>query len=73
MRYMLRTSIGAVIFALITSFSPVHSGEPPNFIQETFSEDGVDSAWANYQSIFLDSNTVLDGKTKELMALSVSA
>jgi|GEM_PF-1043224 len=69
----LAMSIGLVMLALTTVSNPAHAEQAPNFIQETFPQQGVDSAWESYQSVFFGADAVLDGKTKELMALAVSA
>lgn len=72
MKSILSKGIGVFVLAMMVSLGTAYGSEPPNFIQETFPAPGVDAAWENYQSIFMDEEAVLDGKTKELMALAVS-
>jgi AhpD family alkylhydroperoxidase len=73
MKFLMITTASALVFTLIVLISPAQSGEPPAFIQETFPEQGVEAAWESYKSVFLDPEAALDTRTKELMALAVSA
>jgi AhpD family alkylhydroperoxidase len=47
-------------------------GLVPGFFK-AFPESGVAGAWSEFKSIQLNPNTKLDGKTKELIGLAVSA
>ncbi len=73
MKSILSVGGGIALMVLMMGFNSAHGGEAPNFIEKTFPGQGVASAWENYQSVFFDAEAVLDGKTKELMALAVSA
>ncbi|MDQ2078424.1 carboxymuconolactone decarboxylase family protein [Marinimicrobium sp. ABcell2] len=72
MKTILNTSIAALVMILTLGLSPAYA-QAPEFIQETYPERGVNSAWESYQAVFLDPNAALDAKSKELMALAVSA
>lgn len=63
----------AAIIAAVAFIGLAQAQEPPAFIQETFPEQGVEAAWEGYQAVFLDPDAALDQKTKELVALGVSA
>ncbi|AGA34690.1 Alkylhydroperoxidase AhpD core [Thioalkalivibrio nitratireducens DSM 14787] len=73
MKPIITTTASALIIATMAFVAPVHSGEAPAFIQETFPEQGVTSAWESYESVFLHPDAALDVKTKELIALAVAA
>lgn len=45
---------------------------PPPFMQETLPQGAIDGSWAEYQAI-MNPEGALDGMTKELIALAVSA
>jgi AhpD family alkylhydroperoxidase len=47
-------------------------GSVPTFFK-LFPEVGIAGAWAEFKSVQLNPNTKLDGKTKELIGLAVSA
>ncbi len=47
-------------------------GSVPTFFK-LFPESGIAGAWAEFKSVQLNPNTRLDGKTKELIGLAVSA
>ncbi len=47
-------------------------GSVPGFFKQ-FPESGIAGAWAEFKSVQLNPNTKLDGKTKELIGLAVSA
>jgi AhpD family alkylhydroperoxidase len=47
-------------------------GSVPSFFK-AFPESGIAGAWAEFKSIQLNPKTKLDGKTKELIGLAVSA
>ena len=47
-------------------------GMVPSFLK-AFPESGIAGAWAEFKTIQLSSTTKLDGKTKELIGLAVSA
>jgi AhpD family alkylhydroperoxidase len=47
-------------------------GSVPSFFK-AFPESGIAGAWAEFKSIQLNPKTKLDGKTKELLGLAVSA
>jgi AhpD family alkylhydroperoxidase len=61
----------ALVIAMLTA--PLHADEAPAFIQDTYPTQSVDAAWDDYQSVFLDPEGALDARTKELIALAVSA
>ncbi len=74
MKSLIITTAAALALALTTGFAaPAHGNEAPEFVQDTFPEQGVDAAWESIRSVFMDPETALDGKTKELIALAVSA
>ncbi len=74
MKTIVITTVGALALAITTGFAaPVHSSDAPDFVQNTYPEHGVEAAWQNIQSVLVDPDTALDGKTKELIALAVSA
>lgn len=70
--FMLSNAVIVAIATLIATV-PVYSAEPPGFMQDTFPSQGIDAAWDSYQAVFLDPESALDPKTKELIALAVSA
>jgi AhpD family alkylhydroperoxidase len=47
-------------------------GSVPGFFKQ-FPEAGIAGAWAEFKSVQLNAKTKLDGKTKELIGLAVSA
>jgi len=47
-------------------------GSVPSFFK-AFPESGIAGAWAEFKSVQLNPKTKLDGKTKELLGLAVSA
>jgi AhpD family alkylhydroperoxidase len=47
-------------------------GSVPSFFKQ-FPESGIAGAWAEFKSVQLNPKTKLDGKTKELLGLAVSA
>jgi AhpD family alkylhydroperoxidase len=47
-------------------------GSVPSFFK-TFPESGIAGAWGEFKSVQLNPKTKLDGKTKELIGLAVSA
>jgi AhpD family alkylhydroperoxidase len=67
------TTTLAAAFAAVTLLTPAQAEEAPAFIQNTFPVQAVDAAWQEYQAVFLDPDAALDVKTKELIALAVSA
>ncbi len=68
-KLLLSTFAIAVAF---TPLGPVSAQDAPRFIQETWPEQGVDAAWQEFQAI-MNPDGALDGKTKELIGLAVSA
>ncbi|WP_290632635.1 carboxymuconolactone decarboxylase family protein [Aquisalimonas sp.] len=74
MKSVIITTAAALALALATGFSaPAQSDEAPDFVRDTYPEHGVDAAWEGIKSVFMDPDAALDGKTKELIALAVSA
>ncbi|SEP18451.1 carboxymuconolactone decarboxylase family protein [Aquisalimonas asiatica] len=74
MKTTIITTAGALALAISTGFAaPAHAGDAPDFVQNTYPEHSVEEAWQNIQSIIVSPDTALDGKTKELIALAVSA
>ncbi len=73
MKSITYTTISVLILALAAAIGPAHADGPPAFIGKTFPAQGVDSAWETYQSVFLDEEGALDTRTKELIALAISA
>jgi AhpD family alkylhydroperoxidase len=64
----------ALALVVTTGFAaPAHSNEAPDFVRNTFPDQGVEAAWQSIQSVFTAPDAALDGKTKELIALAVSA
>jgi AhpD family alkylhydroperoxidase len=64
----------ALALAVTTGLAaPAHSNEAPDFVRNTFPDQGVEAAWQSIQSVFTAPDATLDGKTKELIALAVSA
>jgi AhpD family alkylhydroperoxidase len=47
-------------------------GQVPSMFQ-VFPEAGIDGAWAEFKGLQLNPDSALDGKTKELLGLAVSA
>ncbi len=62
-----------VLIIAITGTGPAYGEGPPAFIENTFPAQGIDSAWEAYQSVFLHGEGALDTRTKELIALTISA
>ena len=73
MKTLTITSVSVLLIAAVAGIVLAQSGGAPAFIQATFPEQGVDAAWQGYQAVFLDPEGALDTKTKELIALAVSA
>lgn len=74
MKPVILTTVAALALALSTGFAaPAHSDEVPDFVRDTYPEQGVDLAWEGIKSVFMDPDAALDGKTKELIAIAVSA
>lgn len=74
MKTVLITTAMTLALATAGGFSvPAHSGEAPDFVRDTYPEQGVEAAWQNIQSVIGDPDSALEGKTKELIALAVSA
>ncbi|EWH00341.1 carboxymuconolactone decarboxylase family protein [Halomonas sp. BC04] len=73
MKSLLMTTVSTLTIAGMASLVPVQAEEAPGFIQETFPTQGIEAAWQSYQSVFLDPDAALDTRTKELIALAVSA
>src|SRR5882672_4839270 len=79
----------AIVIGLVTGFAQLAKAEDASAqaayrdIQQTlgsvpgffkaFPESGIAGAWAEFKSIQLNPKTKLDGKTKELIGLAVSA
>jgi len=66
------TVFSAATLLLATITQGTFADEPPAFIKDTFPAGGVDAAWNSYQAVF-DPEGALDARTKELIALAVSA
>lgn len=47
--------------------------DAPRFMAETFPEQGVQSAWQEFQDVMMSEDAALDPKTKELIGLGVAA
>lgn len=73
MKSVLITTASVSLIITLAALALAQDGAAPAFIQGTFPEQGVDAAWQTYQSVFLDPEAALDTKTKELIALGVSA
>ncbi len=67
------TTVSVLLLATFACIDPAQGDGPPAFIEKTFPAQGLDSAWDTYQSVFLDEEGALDMRTKELIALSISA
>jgi len=68
MQKLLATTLAASLFAV----APLAADEPPAFMTDTFPAAAVGPAWEEYQAVF-DPEGALDARTKELIALVVSA
>ncbi|WP_290653347.1 carboxymuconolactone decarboxylase family protein [Aquisalimonas sp.] len=73
MKSVVITTAALALAATIGFAAPAHSNEAPDFVQNTFPDQGVAAAWESIQSVFTDPDAALDGKTKELIAVAVSA
>lgn len=73
MKPVLITTASVLLILTLAALALAQGGGAPAFIQGTFPEQGVDAAWQGYQSVFLDPEGALDTKSKELVALGVSA
>jgi AhpD family alkylhydroperoxidase len=70
----MKTLFPGVTAAFLLALVPVdavRSDEAPAFMKETLPQQAVAPAWAHFQAIMSDG--ALDPKTKELIALAVSA
>lgn len=70
MKKLVITAIIATFVAAAPTVSVAQSA--PQFMQETFPEQALEGAWQEFQAI-MDPDGALDAKTKELIALAVSA
>lgn len=62
-------------FAAAVAFTPIdaaRSQEAPQFMRDTWPEQGVEAAFQEFQAV-MDPDGALDAKTKELIGLAVSA
>jgi len=66
----LLASTGLALLALATGPS-VSAQEAPAWMKQTLPDQALKPLWEEYQAVF--SNGALDGKTKQLIALGVSA
>lgn len=68
-------SFSGLLAILLTLFAMqgAKAGEAPGFIQETFPEQGVDAAWAEFRAVMADPDGALDARARELIALGISA
>lgn len=57
---------------LMISALGVQAGEPPNFFKDTYPENALQSAWAEYQAVYGEDGAI-PAKMKQLIALSVAA
>jgi AhpD family alkylhydroperoxidase len=70
----MKTVLPGIAAAFCLAFLPVdsvRSDDPPPFMKETLPKQAVQPAWEQFQAIMNDG--ALDLKTKELIALAVSA
>jgi len=77
------TAIGAVVSMIPAYAEDASSAAAYKDIEQTlgsvpgmfkaFPESGIAGAWAEFKSLQLNPNTALDGKTKELLGIAVSA
>src|SRR6516164_3845876 len=71
MRTLLASAGLALLLALATEPS-VSAQEPPAWMKQTLPEQALKPLWDEYQAV-LNPAGALDGKTKQLIALAVSA
>lgn len=70
----MKTCFSAIVAALLLALAPVEmvrSDHAPLFMKETLPEQALESALAQFEAVMSDA--ALDSKTKELIALAVSA
>ena len=71
MRSLLASASLALLLALATEPS-VSAQEAPEFMKQIYPEQGLKPAWEEFQAV-MNPKGALDGKTKQLIALAVSA
>lgn len=72
---MKTTRFAGLCMAFLLCLTPIHAAsaqDAPQFMKETFPEQGVEAAWKEFQTI-MGPETALAPKTKELIALGVAA
>lgn len=69
---VLLATLALSILPVVASSESVNAQDAPQFMKDTFPEQGVSSAWQESQAIG-NPNGALDAKTKELIGLAVAA
>ena len=68
----LLTTLALSILPIMAASQSVNAQDAPQFMTDTFPEQGVSAAWQEYQAVG-NPNGALDAKTKELIGLAVAA
>lgn len=71
----MRTSLASAGLALVLALATqpgASAQEPPGWMKQTLPDQALKPLWDEYQAVF-NPNGALDGKTKQLIALGVSA
>ena len=69
---LLLTALALSVLPFAASSQSVNAQDAPQFMKDTFPEQGLSAAWQEYQAIG-NPNGALDAKTKELIGLAVAA
>ena len=67
----MRNLLVACSILAITSVAAA-AGDPPNFMKQTYPEQALEAAWAEYQAVYI-AKGALPPKMKQLIALGVAA
>lgn len=67
----MRHLLAACSILVITTVSAA-AGDPPNFMKQTYPEQALKAAWAEYQAVY-GPNGAISPKMKQLIALAVGA
>jgi len=69
---LLLAALALSVLPFAASSQSVNAQDAPQFMKDTFPEQGLSAAWQEYQAIS-NPNGALDAKTKELIGLAVAA
>jgi AhpD family alkylhydroperoxidase len=72
MMKLLLAALALSVLPFAASSQSVNAQDAPQFMKDTFPEQGLSAAWQEYQAIS-NPNGALDAKTKELIGLAVAA